>query len=195
MSLQFRGKYQLRSAHDGAITCVAFSCSGDYVASGGLDRKLQIFSLADGRLQYSLITPSPIKSLIWLPGTEEMLVCACNKGILLNVTIIAGVSNYLVSELEPSHSPVLKVTTNLSYFQVCNHAIDFMAVSLPADYLATGAGVDVQIWKGDGRRTLLSPSFIHSLSSANTCLQIIGRDLDVWVFQINVRTISTKTSF
>lgn len=104
MAVQFRGIYQLTSTHDCAITCVAFSGKGDYIASGGLDRKLQIFSLADGRLHYSVITPSPVKSLIWLPGFEQMLVCACNSGILINVTILAGVSNCLISKLESSHS-------------------------------------------------------------------------------------------
>ncbi|KAH9010834.1 WD40-repeat-containing domain protein [Lactarius hengduanensis] len=118
---------------------------GDYIASGGLDRKLQIFSLADGRLHYSVVTPSPIKSLIWLPGPEQMLVCACNSGILINVTIFAG------------------DTMNFTYFRADNHTIDFMAVDPSADYLATGAGVDVRIWKGDrrhdwqGRGRLTSP--------------------------------------
>jgi transducin (beta)-like 1 len=93
MTLQFCGKYQLTPAHNGAITCVAFSCNGDYIASGGLDRKLQIFSLADGRLHYSVTIPGPIKSLIWHPGTEQMLFCACNNGVLIDVTIIAGVSS------------------------------------------------------------------------------------------------------
>ncbi|KAH9168279.1 WD40-repeat-containing domain protein [Lactarius sanguifluus] len=140
MVLQFHGKYQLSSAHDDAITCVAFSGGGDYIASGGLDRKLQIFSesLADGRLHYSVVTPSPIKSLIWLPGPEKI-------GILINVTIFAG------------------DTMNFTYFRADNHTIDFMAVDPSADYLATGAGVDVRIWKGDrrhdwqGRGRLTSP--------------------------------------
>ncbi|KAH8996084.1 WD40-repeat-containing domain protein [Lactarius hatsudake] len=129
MVLQFHGKYQLSSAHDDAITCVAFSGGGDYIASGGLDRKLQIFSLADGRLHYLVVTPSPIKSLIWLPGPEQMLVCACNSGILINVTIFAG------------------DTMNFTYFRADNHTIDFMAIDPSADYLATGD------WQGRGRLT------------------------------------------
>ncbi|KAI9457246.1 hypothetical protein BJY52DRAFT_1273588 [Lactarius psammicola] len=133
MALQFRGKYQLSSAHDDAITCVAFSGKGDYIASGGLDRKLQIFSLADGRLHYSVIAPSPIKSLIWLPGPEQMLVCACTSGVLVNVTILAG------------------DTINFTYYRADGHIIDFMAIDPSAVYLATGAGVDVRIWKGDRR--------------------------------------------
>jgi WD40 repeat protein len=101
MALQFRGKYQLlSSAHNDSITCVAFSIKGDYIAFGGLERKLQIFSLADGELHYSIITPSPIKSLIWLPGAEQTLVCACHSGILINMVVRPGVRN----RLSPMHS-------------------------------------------------------------------------------------------
>jgi WD40 repeat protein len=92
MTLQFRGKYHLSHADENAVTCVAFSVNGDYLASGGLGQKLQIFSLADGQLHYSITTPSPIKSLIWLPAVKQVLVCACHSGILMNVIIRPGVS-------------------------------------------------------------------------------------------------------
>src|ERR1700744_64980 len=93
MTLRFRGKFLLSSSErEDAITCVAFSIKGDYIAIGGLDRKLQIFALTDGKLHYSIIAPSPLKSLIWLPGAEPMLVCACLSGILINIIIRPGVS-------------------------------------------------------------------------------------------------------
>lgn len=137
---------------------MAFSCSGDYIASGGLDRKLQIFSLADGRLHYSVTIPGPIKSLIWHPGTEQMLFCACNNGVLIDVTIIAG------------------VTMNFNCFRFSNHAIDFMAVSPdpPADYLATGAGADVRIWKRDRRHVWQA---LGCLSSPNKCAGNLDKDI------------------
>jgi len=92
MALHFRGKYQLlSSAHEDSITCVAFSTKGDYVASGGLGRRLQIFSLDNGKLHYSIVTTSSIKSLIWLPGAEQTLLCVCHSGILMNITIRPGV--------------------------------------------------------------------------------------------------------
>ena len=174
MAVQFRGIYQLTSTHDCAITCVAFSDKGDFIASGGLDRKLQIFSMADGRLHYSVITPSPVKSLIWLSGSEQMLVCACNSGILINVTIVAGVSNRLVLSWS-FHTP-LKDTIGFSYFRADDHTINFMAASPSAVYLATGAGEDIRIWKGDERRTI-SPSFVPHFPYFDTCPQMIGRDL------------------
>jgi hypothetical protein len=106
MALQFRGKYQLlSSARNDSITCVAFSIKGDYIAFGGLERTLQIFSLADGELHYSIITPSPIKSLIWLPGAEQTLVCACHSGILINMVVRPGVRNRLSPMYgKPGHS-------------------------------------------------------------------------------------------
>ncbi len=36
-----------------------------------------------------------------------------------------------------------------TYFRADNHAIDFMAADSSARYLATGAGVDIRIWKGE----------------------------------------------
>ena len=99
--LRFRGKYLLASPmHGDTITCVAFSILGDYIAIGGLNQRLHIFSLADGKLHYSIISPSPIKSLIWLPGAEQVLVCACHSGILINIIVRPGVSNHLGFKLD-----------------------------------------------------------------------------------------------
>ena len=100
MPLRFRGKYMLTPAsREGAITCAAFSVHGDYIAIGGLDRKLHVFSLDNGQLHYSVGSPGPIKSLIWLPGTEQTLVCACHGGILMNVVIRPGVSTSFMTAL------------------------------------------------------------------------------------------------
>ena len=96
MALQFQGKYQLLSSiPEDSITCVAFSIKGDYVASGGSGQRLQIFSLDDGELHYSIVTTSPIKSLIWLPGAEQTLLCACHSGILINIIIRPGVRGHI----------------------------------------------------------------------------------------------------
>lgn len=93
MPLQFCGKCLLKSpTHGDAITCVAFSVHGDYIAIGGLNQRLHIFSLADGKLHYSIISPSSIKALVWLPGAEQTLVCACHSGILINIIVRPGVS-------------------------------------------------------------------------------------------------------
>ena len=95
MALHFRGKYQLLpSVHEDSITCVAFSIKGDYVAAGGLGRRLQIFSLDDGKLHYLIVTTSSIKVLIWFPGAEQMLLCACHSGILMNIVIRPGVRGH-----------------------------------------------------------------------------------------------------
>ncbi|KAI9434626.1 WD40-repeat-containing domain protein [Lactarius indigo] len=134
MPIQFRGKYLLtHPTREDAITCVAFSIHGDFIAIGGLDRKLHIFSLANGQLHYSIVSPSHIKSLIWLPGTEQTLVCACYSGILMNIVVRPGDS------------------INLSCFRAQHHAIEFMAADASTGYLSTGSGSDVQIWKGGKR--------------------------------------------
>ena len=104
MTLQFRGKYQLLSSvHRDAITCVAFSIKGEYVAAGGLGRRLRIFSLDNGKLHYSIVLTSSIKSLIWLPGAEQTLLCACHSGILINIIIRPGVRDHIHSLWPRSH--------------------------------------------------------------------------------------------
>lgn len=117
MTPRIQGKFLLSSsAREDAITCLAFSIGGEYIAIGGLDGKLQIFDLANGQLHYSIVAPSPIKSLIWLPGAEQTLVCACQSGILINIIVRAGVSNLLrppwdryYSRITPAgyHEPLL----------------------------------------------------------------------------------------
>jgi hypothetical protein len=41
---------------------------------------------------------------------------------------------------------------SLTCFQAKDHTVDFMAIDVLSDYLATGCGMDVQIWKGGKRR-------------------------------------------
>lgn len=150
MSLQFHGKYILTppTCAD-TITCVAFSVHSDYIAIGGLDRKLHIFSLANGQLLYSIVSPSPIKSLIWLPETEQVLICACLCGILMNVIICPGVSDRLDLMLRwDPHRLNTKDSINLNCFRTQRHTIEFMAADPSTNYLSTGFGSDVQIWKG-----------------------------------------------
>jgi WD40 repeat protein len=154
MPLQFRGKYLLKPpTHGDAITCVAFSVHGDYIAIGGLNQRLHIFSLADGQLQYSINSPSPIKALIWLPGAEQMLVCACHSGILMNIIVRPGVSALcLTLDWSPHtyHNP--KDTMNISCFRAQRHTVEFMASNASTRCLATGSGLDVRVWKGDRHR-------------------------------------------
>ena len=163
MALQFLEKYQLSSSvHEDSITCVAFSIKGVYIASGG--RTLRIFSLDDGKLHYSIITTSSVKSLVWLPGPEQTLLCAYQSGILMNITIRPGVCSHIYSYMLRSHiSYTMKDTINISYFQEKHHFIDFMAVDISAAYLATGHGEDVRIWKGDKHCTSSTPCQCFSL--------------------------------
>jgi hypothetical protein len=41
---------------------------------------------------------------------------------------------------------------SLTCFRAKHHTVDFMAIDVFSDYLATGCGMDVQIWKGGRRR-------------------------------------------
>lgn len=106
MTTKFKGKFVLSSsAREDAITCLAFSTKGDYIAVGGLHQKLQIFALSDGKLHYSIDAPSPITSLVWLPGGEQTLVCACHSGVLINIVIRPALSGHIHPKLGYRRSP------------------------------------------------------------------------------------------
>jgi WD40 repeat protein len=163
MPLQFHGKYLLTSpTYEDTITCVAFSVHGDYIAVGGLNQRLHIFSLANGQLHYSIIFPSPIKSLIWLPGAEQTLVCACHSGILMNIIVHPGVSKPPLAWWDP-YTLDTKDTMNLNCFRAQHHTVEFMAADASISYLATGSGLDVRVWKGDKCSTSLRLSLHLSL--------------------------------
>ena len=135
---------------------MAFSVHGDYIAVGGLNQRLHIFSLANGQLHYSIIFPSPIKSLIWLPGAEQTLVCACHSGILMNIIVHPGVSKPpLASQWRDFYTLDTKDTMNFNCFRTQHHTVEFMAADASTSYLATGSGLDVRVWKGDKRRMSL----------------------------------------
>ncbi len=192
MPIQFRGKYLLtHPTCEDVITCVAFSVHSDYIAIGGLDRKLHIFSLANGQLHYSIVSPSYIKSLIWLPGTEQMLVCACYSGILMNIIVCPGVSTTLTLSWDP-HTLITKDSINLSCFRAQHHAIEFMAADASTSYLSTGSRSDVRVWKGGKHRMSSSVSlcliYLH-------ILQMIGKDMGFWVSLRNPQTTVTQKSF
>ncbi|KAI0054759.1 WD40 repeat-like protein [Artomyces pyxidatus] len=128
MSFQLRLKYRLtRSKHAGDVGCLDFSHEGRYLASGGLDGKLEITSLDDGELHHTIETPGAISALNWLPKTPCKLVCACSDGLVINVSVNKG-------------------SLSLVYFRVYSHIIQCLAVESSGRYLATGAADDIRIW-------------------------------------------------
>ena len=75
---------------------------------------------------------------------------------------------------------------NISCFQTKHHSIDFMAAEFSAAYLATGCGVDVQIWKGDKSRMFL-PVLLYIFLTYLYLPQIIGKDRAFWVSRRNLQ--------
>ncbi|OBZ77587.1 COMPASS-like H3K4 histone methylase component WDR5B [Grifola frondosa] len=77
-------KFTLTS-HSASVNCVAFSPDGKYVASGGDDHALIIWSLADGSLIYRLLFQSPVECLLWHPDIADTVVVGCQSGSLFQI--------------------------------------------------------------------------------------------------------------
>jgi WD40 repeat protein len=50
------------AGHTDSVTCVAFSADGQYVASGGMDGKINVWKVQDGQLVVTLDGPDEIEA-------------------------------------------------------------------------------------------------------------------------------------
>ncbi|OBZ73424.1 hypothetical protein A0H81_07119 [Grifola frondosa] len=75
-------KFTLTSGHCATVNHVSFSPNGNYVASGGDDNTLNIWSLVDGSLLYKLLFQTPVDCLLWHPRISDTIIIGCQNGLL-----------------------------------------------------------------------------------------------------------------
>ncbi|KAI1785298.1 WD40-repeat-containing domain protein [Ganoderma leucocontextum] len=78
--LQYQELHQLHGEHTKAISNVAFSPKGNYIATSGLDGRICVWGLANGALLHLLRGLSAAVSLVWVPPEEDTLICGLADG-------------------------------------------------------------------------------------------------------------------
>ena len=68
--------------HHDAITCLAFSPTGEYLASGGGDSKIIIWSCTTGSMRQCFIAEGPITALLWPVHATKMFAGTANGSLI-----------------------------------------------------------------------------------------------------------------
>ena len=103
--------------HQKGVTSLAFSARGSYLASGGLDSKICIWSSNTQKLLHYVLVSVAVLSLDWVPQDEDLLLCGLEDGSIISV-FLSPVSGF--------HSPPLpssKLTNSVNrrkYTQNCS---------------------------------------------------------------------------
>ncbi|KAI1785308.1 WD40-repeat-containing domain protein [Ganoderma leucocontextum] len=84
---------QLQLGHTGGVAAVAFSPSGTYLATGGLDSKVCVWTLSNQKLYHIFGGSEPVLSLAWLPNREDTLICGSQDGAICVLRVSPSISS------------------------------------------------------------------------------------------------------
>lgn len=74
--------FPLKGGHTSGVNVIAFSPTGIFLASGGEDHTLVVWSVKDGTMIQRMLVTSPVLSLAWHPGRRSTLFFGCLDGIV-----------------------------------------------------------------------------------------------------------------
>ncbi|KAI9069148.1 WD40 repeat-like protein [Trametes sanguinea] len=114
--------------HDRGITRVAFSPSGSYLATAGLDGRICVWEIESMQLLYSFDGDSPVLSLLWIPPTEDILVCGFHCG------------NVAVLKISPT-------ALHVKEFWAHAFPVECLAIRPIDSQLASGAHRELFVWQ------------------------------------------------
>lgn len=94
--LEYERTTNFEDSRTGGVTSVAFNPSGNYLASGVLDRRVCIWEVDNGKLIHNFVTSSTVLSVAWVPGRNSMLLCGCQDGSINVLTTPSQVSSSIL---------------------------------------------------------------------------------------------------
>lgn len=100
MRLQYQQSARLLEpeGHTEAISAVSFSPTGSLLASASLDGKVCVWSASRHKLLYIFSGKSAVLSLIWIPPTDDHIVCGMEDGTIACLTITQVCPNRVLRE-------------------------------------------------------------------------------------------------
>ncbi|KAI1783939.1 WD40-repeat-containing domain protein [Ganoderma leucocontextum] len=128
MVVQYQQFHLLDDGHTQGTTRVAFSSNARFVATAGLDGRLCIWDMEMGELKYVFLGSSPVLSLAWIPGGDDLVVCSLADG---NIACINIRGEFIEANGFFAHE----------------QPVEYLA--LRGEYLASGACQDVCVWRWD----------------------------------------------
>jgi WD40 repeat protein len=151
MPLRYVPAGQFQGEHTDFITTLSFSPRGNFLAAGGLDGRLTIWSTETASLLHVVEghrhSPASLLSLEWVPPGENHIICGLEGGTIISVTfdtVRYSIQHLLFAGFD-RHEQDLSAT---GYKAHSSHLpVEHIALSAIArGTVATGAHNEVRLW-------------------------------------------------
>ncbi|KAI9068142.1 WD40 repeat-like protein [Trametes sanguinea] len=126
--------HQLTAGHSDTVYCLRFSPDGNFLASGGDDCALIIWSVSEGRMLFRILFRSPVSAILWHPMYAESLIVGCDDGRVLSL-----------HEFSLSHSVQRDIQIGV------RSEVHSMAYDSTTRYLALSLGNEVHLTREEAR--------------------------------------------
>ena len=87
------GKYEpttTLSGHTDSVRALHFSPNGDYLASGGDDGLILVFSTNSWEIIAKVVNVSPVTALMWNSAFPKTIVCGFLSGAVVTICLDSG---------------------------------------------------------------------------------------------------------
>ncbi len=91
--------------HQGGVAALAFNRTGEQLASAGLDGKMCIWRVNDGRLLHIFVATSSVLSIAWVE--ENVVLCGTADGAITTISVQA-----VSHQIEPGrHNNLMSISS------------------------------------------------------------------------------------